>query len=262
MDLERVFKQLGTTENHAIIYQYLLDKGRSTILTLARDTSIPRSSIYEYLPQLISFGFVKESKEGKSKVYEPQSPKLIEDQLETRLKQVRQDYEEISLNMEELMRRYENTFRIPKVTYLNGKADLRELIVQIVQSGRSLAVYANTTEKLPGIAILSKYEKNINSELREQERQIRELLNYSAKTFSYKQDWETDNHRIALIRHEESLTQNTVKIIWEQYAALIDTNRDTATLISDKELTRHELQQFDYLWSLVVRDKEYSDYSS
>lgn len=87
-------KKLGLTEYEAKAYLKLLEEYPVNGYTLSKNSSIPRSRIYEVLDSLKNKQIVFEQIEDKATLYYPLEPKLL-------VNKIKNDYEDILKNIDE-----------------------------------------------------------------------------------------------------------------------------------------------------------------
>lgn len=87
-------KKLGLTEYEAKAYLKLLEEYPVNGYTLSKNSSIPRSRIYEVLDSLKNKQIVFEQVEDKATLYYPLEPKLL-------VNKIKNDYEDILKNIDE-----------------------------------------------------------------------------------------------------------------------------------------------------------------
>lgn len=74
MNLDGVFQNLGLSQEYASIYLTLMKDGKLRIIDIAKNTGLPRTSCYDYIPRLISLGLIKEKQINKSRYYYVSNP--------------------------------------------------------------------------------------------------------------------------------------------------------------------------------------------
>ncbi len=79
MDLLSELKQIGFTEYEAKVYLALLRVYPATGYQLSKESSVPRSMVYETLRRLHSRGVVLETVEERATLYRPLPPKVLID---------------------------------------------------------------------------------------------------------------------------------------------------------------------------------------
>ena len=78
--------RLGLTKNEARAFRSLVKLGRSSASTIAGDSGIPRSKVYETLEQLKSLGIIREEVDTSPREFEPFPVESVLRYLEERVK--------------------------------------------------------------------------------------------------------------------------------------------------------------------------------
>lgn len=86
MEINSVLKKTGLNDKEVRVYLTALELGPSTVLTLSKKSGVKRSSIYNFLDEMINRGFMIYSISGKKTLYSAVEPeglmKIIEKQKE------------------------------------------------------------------------------------------------------------------------------------------------------------------------------------
>ncbi len=106
-------KRLGFSEYESKAYLALLKEYPLNGYTLAKNSGIPRSRIYEVLKNLINKQLVLEEEEGKNKFYYPVDPDIF-------IKRLKSDFDGI----------FENISRFAKDVYEEKKEDDRLVVIK------------------------------------------------------------------------------------------------------------------------------------
>jgi len=127
MDLIPVFTFIGFTEQHARLYSTLLEHGPLTVSELAERSGIPRSSCYDYLPELTDRRLVTELTDGSKRLQAGDPIRLKQIYKEYTSKLAREDrdfWKQYSL----AEAHYKDNLRQKSVRYVTGMSQITELI--------------------------------------------------------------------------------------------------------------------------------------
>jgi len=69
MDIHATLNLLDINERSQKVFLYLIDKGTSTVVTISKDTALPKSSVYDALSDLSSQNLIVEYSENRSKEF-------------------------------------------------------------------------------------------------------------------------------------------------------------------------------------------------
>ena len=81
--MNKILSKLGLTKIESSIYLALLDEGNLSVSSIAEKTGLYRPQVYKYLPRLIDKNLASESREGKRKTYMAESPRQIQNLIES-----------------------------------------------------------------------------------------------------------------------------------------------------------------------------------
>lgn len=115
-----ILKQLGFNENEAKFYLASLEYGPTTILKLAKKTSLQRSTIYEFLENLIEKGLIEVVISGKRKLYKGAEPIKLKKILEKQQELLDSIIPELSLLTNQGLQR-------PKVMFYEGFEGIKKI---------------------------------------------------------------------------------------------------------------------------------------
>lgn len=76
--LVSILRQIGLTENQAKIYLASLELGETTIKEIAQKSGIKRTTIYDFMDELVNSGIIKQTIHGKKKKFIAVDPKELE----------------------------------------------------------------------------------------------------------------------------------------------------------------------------------------
>ncbi len=118
----------GLDKKEAKVYLAGLELGATSVLELARRTSLPRTTLYPILEKLAVLGVFREGKEKSTKVYIAEAPQQLLEKMHEREVQLEQ-----SLPALELLQ--ETSHGGPGVTFYEGTEGFKRLWKLILNSG-------------------------------------------------------------------------------------------------------------------------------
>lgn len=89
MDINKSLQQLGLNQKEAQIYLSLLQLGNASVLSIAKQSSIKRPTVYEILESLKNQGLVFENLIGKKKFWQAQAPDKLEEMMQNKLERIK-----------------------------------------------------------------------------------------------------------------------------------------------------------------------------
>jgi len=136
MQEENILIQAGLSEEQALAYQSLLDKGPQKASDLAKWTGIKRGLIYKVLEQLESMGLVsKQGGPGTVATFSPSHPSLLLSNIERREKEVALNKEILMNSLGSLASKYNLIIGKPNIQFFEGKEGIIKIYEQALSSG-------------------------------------------------------------------------------------------------------------------------------
>ena len=136
MQEENILIQAGLSEEQALAYQSLLDKGPQRASDLAKWTGIKRGLIYKVLEQLESMGLVsKQGGLGTVAVFSPAHPSLLLSNIEKKEKEIALNKEMLMSSIGALSSKYNLIIGKPNVQFFEGKEGIIKIYEQALNSG-------------------------------------------------------------------------------------------------------------------------------
>jgi sugar-specific transcriptional regulator TrmB len=94
--LINTFREIGLTENESVLYSSSLSLGPSTILELAKETQLPRTTVYGLVEKLKQQGLMYIEVKGLKKLYTSESPEKLKFLLKRRQETLDKELPELS----------------------------------------------------------------------------------------------------------------------------------------------------------------------
>lgn len=126
---ENILIQAGLSEEQALVYQALLDKGPQKASPLAVWTGIKRGLIYKVLEQLETMGLVaKKGGPGTVAIFSPTHPSLLMGNLERKEKELSLAKEMLMHSLGTLSSKYNLITGKPSVQFYEGKEGIEKVL--------------------------------------------------------------------------------------------------------------------------------------
>jgi len=127
-------QQIGLNEKQAKIYLACLELGETSIKEISKKSKVKRTTIYDFIDDMVNSGFIKQTIRGKKKIYiaaDPDELKIIIKKKEALLAQILPQLNSIS-----------NTIKSrPKIWFYNGIEGLKEVYADTLNyPGEILAI--------------------------------------------------------------------------------------------------------------------------
>ena len=141
-------KGLGLSDKLSKIYLAALEHGESSVSFLAEKSGVKRTTIYEFIDELVDDGFLFKIQSGKKTLYGATSPRQM-------LKLKRRAIERLEEEINHLEARRYAAFDIPKVKFYYGSAGFKNIWEEILE---------NTKKEYRIITNGSVFEKYVTSD--------------------------------------------------------------------------------------------------
>lgn len=136
MKLESILEQSGLLDKEARVYLATLELGKASILRIAEQSKVKRSTVYEIIPILEKRGMITKTKDGKKNIYVAESPKTVL----ALLKEREARFQEA---MPEMMSIYNAQENKPKVFFYEGKDEVQNMYMDTIREGKPIFNYTS-----------------------------------------------------------------------------------------------------------------------
>lgn len=129
---------LGLTEKEITSYLAILVLGKGTITDISRKTAIKRTTIYEYIENLLRKGLIYKTVENKRTFYCVEDPKKIIGILDQEKKEIEQKREKVEKFIPELESLFSASFKRPSVSFYEGKDGIKKVYQQVLNTQKNV----------------------------------------------------------------------------------------------------------------------------
>ncbi|MCX6743685.1 MAG: hypothetical protein NT116_05655 [Candidatus Parcubacteria bacterium] len=150
-----IFEQLGINKKQAKVYLAALELGPSTIAKLAQKSGIKRTTLNEFIQEIVAKGLLVTSVSGKRRLYSAISPAELEILIDKQKEIISQIKPELNLLASK-------TPQKPKVRYYEGQAGVRRIYEEMLHVKDKDVYYFGAikeTEKVIGEEYLKNWVK-------------------------------------------------------------------------------------------------------
>lgn len=138
--LQKLFEQLGLSEQAYRIYAHLLENGPASARTLATNLAVPRPSVYDYLALLIQKGLVIERIESNKKLFQADDARNLSHLLTQKIDSLKEEKGRLD---ELLPRLLQETHSIePKIRFYSGVEGVRQVLNDMIMWYRDIDTWA------------------------------------------------------------------------------------------------------------------------
>lgn len=143
--LDKLFAQLGFGDNEKSVYLCLAELGKATAQTVAKRTSIPRTTVYSVLDSLSLKGMVNQEPQGEVRTYVANPPSALLRSVEQEKRELA-DRESACKKLIELAEPLfqEKHFSVPRLQFFEGGNNVEHLLYEYTDAWhRSLKQHDN-----------------------------------------------------------------------------------------------------------------------
>lgn len=248
--IEDLFETIGLSLRHASVYLSLLKNGKVSVSKISLETGIPRSTIYELLSDLISKGAVMYLTGQAKAIYVAEAPEKLASLVEKRINKSESVKRDLEKYVPLMQSQYSQSSDIlPKVKFYQGDEGLATVLFDCFREKELLAM---CIEKYPEVNHLEdepKILKEFYFELKRRKIVAKEILQNTQANREYKDIFETDIHKMKLMKDELDINLAHVdKQIYGDFVAYLSWDSKIGVIIEDKTIANAERQLFLSLW--------------
>ncbi len=133
-ELEKKLLKTGLSEKAIVVYLAILAIGKGNVSAIARKAGLKRTSLYEYLDELLGRDLVYQTVKGKRIEYVAANPRKILAMFENEKQELDRRRESVAKAIPELEALYARSFRKPQVTFYEGKDRIFEAYREFLDS--------------------------------------------------------------------------------------------------------------------------------
>lgn len=234
MDIE-IFKQVGMTNNEALVYQALLKSGPNQAGRISRLTGIHRRTIYDTIEMLIKKGLVGYILKNNKREFSAVSPKRL-------LEIVQEKENSISKIMPEMISFYQVSKEKQETNFYKGKEGLKTVFEDQIEEGKEILILgANSL----AYEILQFYFKWFDKRRKEKKIKTRIIFNNTDKKIHIP---------LSEIRYLPEKYSSPLAInIYGDKTAIIFWRKENpiAIVIKDRELAESYKKHFELVWRVA-----------
>ncbi|MFH0952681.1 MAG: helix-turn-helix domain-containing protein [Patescibacteria group bacterium] len=245
--IEDILAKIGLIPSEIKLYQALLELGPQGANVLSKKTGIKRANVYYFLDGLKEKGLISQiSDMAGIKRFRAERPEKIISYLDQQEKDIRRKKEITSHIIPELRQLYQKkSYRIPKVSYYEGKKSVQRLYENIFSS-QTKEVMAFANIDVVG-AIFPSYTWKLENIIPEKNISMKELIVNTKSAIKYKQKLTSKLHQIKILPSHFSFDTDILlyqnKVVFISYHQII-----TAFVIEDDLIFAAQKNIFNGLW--------------
>lgn len=252
MDLiKQNLQVLGFSEEEIIIYLAALEEGCTTPLSLARNTGIPRTTVYLLIDSLVEKNILSLIEEGTKKSYSPASPEELIRIAQKKKIQLQETVLSLRQELPMLQALYGHTKNKPGIYYVSGEEEVLKVLHQISKEEK---IYIQREI----CNVQSTFDIAFNQTIQEWERflvPMRELIWGTSEEISeYTKSFASSRHEIR--RVEQGGESAIYMIISDERVIYVikKENHISAIILKDSTFTHFEHMRFHMIWDQATQD--------
>lgn len=133
---EKLFQNLGLDEAQTKVYLAALELGQGTMQDLARKSGVKRTSIYNFIENLIQKRLIATSKKRGRTLYSAIHPQQLVEIEKSRL-------EELNRTLPELLAIYNKPTTKPRVTFYEGIDGIKEVLFDMLKEKQPVSAFSD-----------------------------------------------------------------------------------------------------------------------
>lgn len=235
---EEVLSTLGMAPMQTKVYLAALELGEATMQALARKSGVNRSTIYTFIEELKTRGYILEARRAKRRVYSATNPERILELEKGRVEKLEQI-------LPELLAIDNRSAKKPRVTFHEGHQGIDDVYADMLRDKQEIVAYEDLDNLKAGLPerIFASFPK---------ERAKRDILIRSiSRDTSFARDFSKRN--TGLLRETRFIKTKEFKTdinIYGEKVALMDLrgNKPFAVLIENKNLAETMRIVWKELW--------------
>lgn len=135
-NLERLFRELGIDDDQAKVYLAALELGQANMQDLARKSGVKRTSIYNFIDELIDKQLLVRSRKRKRTLYSAIHPAQLLELEKSRIA-------EIQRFMPELLAVFNKSKTKPRVTFYEGISGIKEVLHDMLKERQQISAFSD-----------------------------------------------------------------------------------------------------------------------
>ncbi|MCB9789599.1 hypothetical protein H6763_03750 [Candidatus Nomurabacteria bacterium] len=254
MDIIRVFEKFGLKEDHLKVYKANLEWGETTISNIAYKSRLPRTTVYQYLDDLIKVGLIKQILRDNKKNYVAADPEKLVSMLNDESLDIQKLIKITQKTMSQLKSIQNNRTDKPKVHYLEGEEGIKQAYEMTLEASSEVCIqcYSSNYEKVVKGDFLEDYfKKFFSSDIRS-----RELITDTESDEEWAKKWGSKKNLQMMV--DISTVKNAIEtdlMLFDDKVLFVSFNEKNpyALLIEDPDIFNAMKSMFELSWKEAIR---------
>ena len=240
-NIEEALKNYGLNIKEIAVYQDCLRHGNSSITQIAKESKLKRPTTYLIVESLREKGLLVEVPVGKKIYYKPIDPEKLVDLLDRKREKL--------LEAMPFMRHwYNDSLKRPKVTFYEGKEQIKKIYNEIFNSTEIWAIVS--LDKFFEVFTYEEDKRFFNL-IKKQGGKLHDLVQYSTKNKKYlKVDYRQDISVEKFLPKDFQISTDTL-VNDQNKLALVSLENESGVLIEDEDIAQTQKKIIQYIWNSV-----------
>ena len=233
---QETLKELGLTNNEALVYQALLENGPSLAGFISRKTGLHRRTVYDVTEMLIKKGLIGYITKNNRRSFEASSPTRL-------LEMIKEKEHLLNETMPEMIMHYKKTIEKQETNFYKGKAGLKTVFEDQLNEKEILILGASPL----AYEVLQFYFKWFDKRRKEKKIKARVIFNKTEKKL---------NLPLAEIRYlpQKYSSPLAVNIYGDKVAIILWSKENPfAIVIKQIEIAEGYRKYFELMWKIAKK---------
>lgn len=245
--MQSLCKRLGLDAKETQVFLTLMQLGAQPVSIIAKQTGLPRTSLYYLLDHLKQLRLIDEFERKGMKYVKCIPAKDIQDVLRSRERDIELTMTLLEEKLPELQA-LESTLSItPTVKFYEGKEEVKSMYSQIVQESSFCAFVDLAAVK----DVMPEYYDEIPKMIKQKGGMARELAVVSDESLEYMNKYSSKRHQIKILPKHMKFPSDVIVCKDHLYMTAYGEQQISAVQIFSESLAQTQQVLFDYLWDSV-----------
>ena len=241
----KILQLLGLTDNEILVYEFLLAKGELGIGEILKKSKLVRGSAYHILNSLKEKGLIDEGEYHGKKTFIAKNPMVLEDLLETKIKELEINQVELKQCLPDVLSGYLLTTKTPLISSFKGLEGLEKIYQHVLKVKEPLSIFVSHFDR-----VSTEFSNLINEQIKLQYKakiEVRSLSTIKEYSQAY---WDFAREHGIQIRVPENRSNLPAQVLvyGDNVAFTSFVGEYVSTLISNPAIAKSMMMIFDSLW--------------
>jgi len=233
---QEMLREIGLTNNEALVYKALLENGPSLAGFISRKTGLHRRTVYDVTEMLIKKGLIGYIVKNNRRLFEASSPTRL-------LEMIKEKEHLVNEAMPEMIMHYKKTIEKQETNFYKGKAGLKTVFEEQLNEKEILILGASPL----AYEVLQFYFKWFDKRRKEKKIKARAIFNKTEKKL---------NLPLTEIRYLPQKYSSPLAVnIYGNKVAIILWSKENpfAIVIKEKEIAEGYRKYFELMWKIAKK---------